>query len=154
WASSRCAASRRAWRASLRPRGCTSPTSSSTGASAGDRTTRCCTPTRSRRAIWPSTASSAAPGAGRSSCAPGSSASRLLPCEHEGAGALPQSPLEDEAIALRASLEEHGISVAVVGLRLRDALPREHEGAVVGRLSARLVGAGLPEVAAGDHELA
>src|ERR1043166_6321800 len=34
WASSRCAALPRAWRASLRPRGCTSPISSSTAASA------------------------------------------------------------------------------------------------------------------------
>src|SRR5439155_9305447 len=81
WGSSRCAASRRAWRASSPQRASTSRTSSSTAGSRGPRAIRerasaarkgCSSPTRSRRTTCMYTDSTAAPGPGKSSCGPGS----------------------------------------------------------------------------------
>src|SRR5499433_892809 len=78
WASSRCAASRRAWRASYRRRASTSLTSWSTaasGARAGPTRPTLPTarsiPTPSPRATCTSSTSRAAPGRGRSSCGRG-----------------------------------------------------------------------------------
>ena len=78
WASSRCAAWRRAWRANCRRRASTSRISSSTAASAASAArcrptsrTRCSIPTPSPQATCTSCSSRAAPGRRNSNCGPG-----------------------------------------------------------------------------------
>src|SRR5438034_5856604 len=86
WASSRCAASRKAWRASWRRKASTSPISSSTAGSARRRRIRarmrgartaCCCPTRSPGTTFTCTASTAARGRGSSNFVPGWSDSEM-----------------------------------------------------------------------------